>query len=203
MRPPPPSGPSAPPAGESGPPWPGSRKSAPFAPRSARPSWRATALVTVLLAIAGGLLSGPMGILFAMSMALAFARGAHRGPENPPDTAPQVNAPNHKGSPPPAGGKRKTTAAPRTDDAAGRHRHPWGSPSPDPGYALLGVSPQATPQEIRTAYRRLARRWHPDRLEKGSAAERARATERLVLLNGARERLLAVAESSLRAPSTR
>jgi hypothetical protein len=31
-------------------------------------------------------------------------------------------------------------------------------------FAVLGVSPDASPQEVAEAYRRLARRWHPDRV---------------------------------------
>jgi hypothetical protein len=34
--------------------------------------------------------------------------------------------------------------------------------SADP-FAILGVGPEATPEEVAAAYRRLAKRWHPDR----------------------------------------
>lgn len=39
-------------------------------------------------------------------------------------------------------------------------------------FALLGVSPDATPEELTRAYRRLAKEWHPDRLATSEAAWR-------------------------------
>ena len=45
-------------------------------------------------------------------------------------------------------------------------------PSARDHYAALGVSPDATPAEIKAAYRRLARESHPDRHPGDAAAER-------------------------------
>lgn len=39
-------------------------------------------------------------------------------------------------------------------------------------YAILGVPPTATPEQIKRAYRRLAMRWHPDRNDHPEATER-------------------------------
>ncbi len=43
-------------------------------------------------------------------------------------------------------------------------------------YAMLGVAPTATPAEIRQAYRRLVRQYHPDR-HPGDPAAHARMVE--------------------------
>jgi len=50
---------------------------------------------------------------------------------------------------------------------------------------VLGVSPQATPEELRTAYRREALRWHPDK----NPSKVPEATERFKLIARAYETL--------------
>lgn len=60
----------------------------------------------------------------------------------------------------------------------------WFSAEPDrPGeqptlYAVLGVRPSATIDEIRSAYRRLARTWHPDVCKEPDAAEQFKTIQR-------------------------
>lgn len=53
------------------------------------------------------------------------------------------------------------------------------TPSP---YEVLQVSPTASPEEIRRAYRRLIKRWHPDR-----CPDHVTATRRLQAINAAYE----------------
>lgn len=50
-------------------------------------------------------------------------------------------------------------------------------------YEILKVSPGATKDEIRTAYRKLARRWHPDRFMEGP--ERDWANDKMAEINAA------------------
>ena len=53
-------------------------------------------------------------------------------------------------------------------------------------FAVLEIAPDAGPAEIRRAYRRLVRRWHPDRFANDPQG-RAEATERLRVINRAYE----------------
>lgn len=53
-------------------------------------------------------------------------------------------------------------------------------------YQVLQVSPLASAEEIRAAYRRLARRWHPDRFAEGP--ERDWANEKMASINTAYNR---------------
>ena len=50
-------------------------------------------------------------------------------------------------------------------------------------YEILKVSPGASKDEIRTAYRKLARRWHPDRFMEGP--ERDWANDKMAEINAA------------------
>jgi len=50
-------------------------------------------------------------------------------------------------------------------------------------HEVLNVSPRATKAEIRSAYRKLARRWHPDRFMEGP--ERDWANEKMAEINAA------------------
>jgi hypothetical protein len=50
---------------------------------------------------------------------------------------------------------------------------------------LLGVTPASTREQIKSAYRRMAGQWHPDRLERAGREVRELATERMVALNEA------------------
>jgi hypothetical protein len=52
-------------------------------------------------------------------------------------------------------------------------------------YAVLGVSADAPPEEVTAAYRRLAKRWHPDR----NADAREQAERRMAEINAAYELL--------------
>jgi hypothetical protein len=52
-------------------------------------------------------------------------------------------------------------------------------------YAVLGVAPYAGHEEIHSAYRRLAKRWHPDRYSRAAKPLRHRAERQMRLLTAA------------------
>lgn len=55
---------------------------------------------------------------------------------------------------------------------------------------VLDVGEEATPEEIKESYHRLAKIWHPDRHQGASAEEKARAQERFMEIKEAKETLL-------------
>ena len=61
--------------------------------------------------------------------------------------------------------------------------------TPDSDYAILGVSPSATDAEVRSAYRKMAMKHHPDKVAHlGPDVQRA-ATEKFRAINEAWERI--------------
>jgi hypothetical protein len=52
-------------------------------------------------------------------------------------------------------------------------------------YEVLGVSPHASDEEVRAAYRDLTRRWHPDRFVGAGQEEHQAAAERMAEITGA------------------
>lgn len=82
------------------------------------------------------------------------------------------------------------------DPEAGRAQQSGPLPSPDVArehvphpYRILGVPVGASPAEIRAAFRRLARQWHPDKRGGEDAVQLAEATRRLAELVTAYESL--------------
>ncbi len=52
-------------------------------------------------------------------------------------------------------------------------------------YAVLGLSRTATPDELKRAYRKLVKAWHPDRYASSSDSQRLEADRRFKLINAA------------------
>lgn len=63
------------------------------------------------------------------------------------------------------------------------------SSEPSDPYNVLGITPQATPQEIKRAYRLLISRFHPDKLGDAPEKYKRRAEEQAREINAAYERL--------------
>lgn len=55
---------------------------------------------------------------------------------------------------------------------------------------MLGVAPNASPEEIRAAYRELAKRYHPDRVGHLGPEFRQLAERRMKAINAAYQQLL-------------
>jgi hypothetical protein len=59
-----------------------------------------------------------------------------------------------------------------------------------PPHQILGVKPGASPAEIETAYKKLLKRYHPDRFSSWGAGYQTRAHHVILLIQDARDRLL-------------
>jgi hypothetical protein len=87
--------------------------------------------------------------------------------------------------------------------AAAHHDAPASSPAPnlpltaDDACRTLGVPPTSTRKQIKTAYRQLVWRYHPDRLIHSSDQDRRVATDRMTSLNEAYHLLCDQALSSI------
>lgn len=62
---------------------------------------------------------------------------------------------------------------------------PWENMRVDHIHQLLGTTATSTREQIRSAYRRRVREWHPDRLQYASEAIRECATQQMAAFNGA------------------
>ena len=56
-------------------------------------------------------------------------------------------------------------------------------------YKVLGVSPDASDEEVKKAYRRMAMKYHPDKVEGMGEAVRRSATEKFQAINEAYEEI--------------
>lgn len=90
--------------------------------------------------------------------------------------------------------RRDAAAAAERSQVAGRQR----------ALCLLGLSGDPQPEAIRTAFRQLARRWHPDRHPQAGELTRAALCRRFAQISAAYQELMSVsAEPLARAASSR
>ncbi len=59
----------------------------------------------------------------------------------------------------------------------------------DHDFKVLGIQPDATPQDVKKAYRELVKRWHPDQFQLKPTSERILAEERLKEITAAYRRI--------------
>ena len=64
-----------------------------------------------------------------------------------------------------------------------------GGKTTDDDYKVLGVTPQATDEELKRAYRKLALEHHPDRVAKLGDDVRRAAEKKFQEINAAKERI--------------
>jgi hypothetical protein len=89
----------------------------------------------------------------------------------------------------------------RRDGARAARRAP--DPSRERALALLGLSADPTPEAIGTAFRQLARRWHPDRHPEAGELTRVALCRRFAQISEAYRELLSASEPPARAANAR
>lgn len=83
---------------------------------------------------------------------------------------------------------RRRGAGPQAAEAGGGSRPEEMPPDDDP-YEVLGVSPEASLEEIRAAYRRLVAQYHPDKVQHLGPEFQKLAHEKFVAVQQAYQRL--------------
>lgn len=85
-------------------------------------------------------------------------------------------------------GKRKKAGAGASGGGGRRPRHAQNGTEESP-YEVLGVSQGASPEEIRSAYKRLVAQYHPDKVQHLGPEFQKLAHEKFVAVQGAYEKL--------------